>query len=252
MSAKFIIPKPDMFSAKRVLCIQPHYDDNDIAAGGTIAALADAGVEVIYLTVTDDLVGVIDDNLTEEEAAALLKRDQAEAGACIGVSAQYWLGYPDAGKYDYHDVRRDIIRYIRMLRPDFILTIDPFLPYEAHQDHVLTGKAVSEATILYGMMRLKTDTQVDAAYEGHEIAGIAYYHTHAPNTYIDITATHARKHAAVGAYHAQFSDEDMAMLQYALDMKEQEYGERQGCQYAEPLKILHTRHLHCSTDAVIS
>jgi N,N'-diacetylchitobiose non-reducing end deacetylase len=244
-----IIPKPDLMAAKRVLCVQPHYDDNDIGAGGTIAALVEAGAEVYYLTVTDDLVGVTDDNLTEEEAAALLKRDQDEAGGCIGVSGQFWLGYPDAGKYDYFDVRRGIIQHIRMLRPDFILTVDPILPYEAHTDHAIAGKAASEAAILYGMMRLKTDPEVDAAYEGHEIEGIAYYHTHAPNTYVDITHTYEKKHAAVGAYHAQFSDEDMARLQYYLDLKEQEYGERHGCRYAEALKVLHTRHLHGSVDA---
>ncbi len=40
-----LIPIPDLSSARRLLCIQPHYDDNDIAAGGTIAALAAAGCE---------------------------------------------------------------------------------------------------------------------------------------------------------------------------------------------------------------
>jgi N,N'-diacetylchitobiose non-reducing end deacetylase len=244
-----IIPKPDILDARRVLCIQPHYDDNDIGAGGTIAALVEAGAEVFYLTVTDDLVGVIDDSLSAEEAAALLRRDQAEAGDYIGVSGQYWLGYPDAGKYDYYDVRRDLIQHIRMLRPDFVLTVDPSLPYEAHQDHILTGKAASEAVILYRMMRLETDAEVDAMYSGHDILGIAYYHSHAPNTYVDISKTYPKKQAAVGAYHAQFSDEDMALLQYYLSLKAQEYGEQQGCQYAEALKVLHPRHLHGSVDA---
>ncbi|HSV86275.1 MAG TPA: PIG-L deacetylase family protein [Levilinea sp.] len=244
-----LVARPDLLAAQRVLCCQPHYDDNDIGAGGTIAALVEAGAEVFYLTVTDDLIGVIDDSLTEAEAAALLKREQAEAGDLIGVSGQFWLGYPDADKYDYYDVRRDIIRHIRMLRPDFILTVDPYLPYEAHQDHILTGKAVSEAAILYGMMRLKTDPEVDAAYETHDIQGIGYYLTHAPNTFVDIHHTHVKKHAAVGAYHAQFTDEDMALLQYYLDLKEQEYGMAHGCKYAEALKVLHIRHLHSSVDA---
>ena len=31
---------PDLSGARRLLCIQPHYDDNDLGAGGTIAALA--------------------------------------------------------------------------------------------------------------------------------------------------------------------------------------------------------------------
>jgi LmbE family N-acetylglucosaminyl deacetylase len=34
---------PDLSTAKRVLAVQPHYDDNDLAAGGTLAALAAEG-----------------------------------------------------------------------------------------------------------------------------------------------------------------------------------------------------------------
>ena len=39
-SARF---RSEILQAERVLCVQPHYDDNDIAAGGTFALLADAG-----------------------------------------------------------------------------------------------------------------------------------------------------------------------------------------------------------------
>jgi LmbE family N-acetylglucosaminyl deacetylase len=49
-----VIPTPDIFQAKKILCVQPHYDDNDIGAGGTLAKLHEAGAEIIYLTVTDD------------------------------------------------------------------------------------------------------------------------------------------------------------------------------------------------------
>jgi len=52
MTVKSILHIPDIFSAKRILCIQPHYDDNDIGAGGTIAPLAQNGVDAICLTAT--------------------------------------------------------------------------------------------------------------------------------------------------------------------------------------------------------
>ena len=58
-----IIPIPELMSAKKVLAIQPHYDDNDIGAGGTLALLHEQGAEIHYLTVTDDLVGVLDTSL---------------------------------------------------------------------------------------------------------------------------------------------------------------------------------------------
>ena len=53
-------PMPDIFSCKRVLAIQAHYDDIDIAVGGLVAQLVKNGAEVLYVTVTDDLAGVID------------------------------------------------------------------------------------------------------------------------------------------------------------------------------------------------
>lgn len=110
-----LIPIPELMGARRILCVQPHYDDNDIAAGGTIAALSSAGAEVFYLTVTDDLVGVIDPQLSDETATA--------------------------------ELRNGIIRHIRMLRPDWVMTTDPWLPNEAHRDHLVTGRAVAEACL---------------------------------------------------------------------------------------------------------
>ena len=120
-----ILPTPDIFSAKRILCIQPHYDDNDIAAAGTLALLQQNGAELIYLTATDDLMGVIDASLSDEDAALALKRDQFAAGKIIGVKEQNWCGYPDAGNYDYFALRRDFLKYIRMIQPDFVFTADP-------------------------------------------------------------------------------------------------------------------------------
>jgi len=35
MTIETILPTPDIFSAKRIFCVQPHYDDDDIGAGET-------------------------------------------------------------------------------------------------------------------------------------------------------------------------------------------------------------------------
>ena len=104
MTIETILPMPDIFSAKRILCIQPHYDDNDIAAAGILTQLARNGAELFYLTATDDLMGVVDAALSNEDAAAALKRDQFAAARIVGVKEQYWCGYPDAGEYNYFDL----------------------------------------------------------------------------------------------------------------------------------------------------
>lgn len=247
MDLEQVLPKPDLLSARVILAVQPHYDDNDISAGGTLVSLAKAGAEIYYLTITDDLVGVIDNKLSPQEATHQLRAEQAEAGTAIGVKGQYWLGFPDASPFDHFKVRRGIIQYIRMLRPDFILTVDPWTPYEAHSDHVRTGKAAAEATILYGMMRLSTDPQVDASYQPHEILGIAFYNSFTPNTYLDITHTHEKKHHALDAYKAQFSLDDFPKLHMWVELRERMHAENcsiPGCTHAEGFKVLNPRLLH--------
>ena len=247
MDLEQVIPKPDLLTARVILAVQPHYDDNDIGAGGTLAALAASGVEVYYLTVTNDLVGVIDDKLTLQEATRQLRAEQAEAAAAIGVKGQYWLGYPDAGPFDHFDVRRGIIQHIRMLRPDFIFTVDPWTPYEAHTDHIRTGLAAAESAILYGFSRLSTAQEVDAAYQPYEIKGIVFYHSWVPNTYFDITHTREKKHRALDAYKAQFAAEDFPMLHMWVEIKERMHAEScttPGCTHAESLKVLNPRLLH--------
>lgn len=244
-----LVPIPDLRQARRLLCVQPHYDDNDIGAGGTISALAELGAEVAYLTVTDDLVGFLDPELSDEDAAARLRAEQLVAGAEIRVQSQAWLGHPDAGDYDYYELRRQIIEQIRRFRPDFLFTVDPWLPYEAHRDHTRVGRAAAEAVILQAFPRLRTDPAVDRAYQPYALSGVVFYFTGAPNTVFDITSSRERKHRALDAYHSQFSESELRLLHAALDVKERQWAEREPFSHGEGLKVLSARHLHVNPDA---
>ena len=246
MTIDTILPIPDIFSAKRILCIQPHYDDNDIAAAGILKQLNDRGAEIFYITVTDDLMGVVDDSLSSEEAAAVLKRDQLAAGKILGVKEQYWLDYPDAGQYDYFDVRRNLLKYLRSLKPDFVFTADPWLTYEGHRDHIQTGLAATEAVMFAGLTKIaSSDALVDSAYEEHSIQGMVYYYTREPNYIVDISNTWDAKVAAVRCYEAQFESADMDRLVMALELKSRQVAQGSDFEFGEPLKVLHPSALHC-------
>jgi LmbE family N-acetylglucosaminyl deacetylase len=246
MTIETILPTPDIFSARRILCIQPHYDDNDIGAGGTLALLKQAGAEIFYLTVTDDLMGVVDDSLSVAEAAAALKRDQFSAGKIIGVQEQYWLSYPDAGEYNYFDVRRDLLKYLRRIQPDFVFAPDPWLTYEGHRDHIQTGLAACEAVMFAGLTKIaSSDPAIDAAYRGHDIQGIAFYYTREPNQIVDLSQVWETKAAALRCYEAQFDPAGLDELVFALDAKSKQLAQGQAFERGEPLKVLHTSALHC-------
>jgi LmbE family N-acetylglucosaminyl deacetylase len=248
MSPAFTIEIPNLYDAKKILAIQPHYDDNDIPAGGTLAALADAGIEIVYLTCSDDQMGVIDEKWSFAEADARLKKDQADAAQILGVKRQHWLGYPDAGEYNYFDLRRKIMRVMRMESPDYVITVDPWLAYEAHNDHILTGKAAAEAAILCGLKRIQTDPDVDAAYEPHEIKAVAFYNTQYPNTCFDVSSTIERKLKALRCYRAQFREEELEMLVEYAEFKAGQCAVGQPFKYAEMWKVVTPRLLHGFTE----
>lgn len=235
---------PEIVNAKRILAIQPHYDDNDISAGGTLAALAAGGAQIHYLTMSDDLMGVIDASWSAEESGARLRDDQKRAGQIIGVAFQYWLGHPDAGSYDYFDVRRDMIKHIRLVRPDIIFTMDPWMAYEAHTDHIMAGRAAAEASILYGLMRIKSDPKIDENYRHHPIKAVVFHSTSYPNTVFDISASIERKSQAIRCYKAQFNEDSFDDLirrttEYAANTARNETFE-----FGEALKIMPPSLLH--------
>ena len=246
MTVDSILPMQDIFEARRILCIQPHYDDNDIAAAGILTQLAKNGAELLYLTVTDDLMGVVDSSLSSEAATRTLKRDQFAAAQIVGVKDQVWLGYPDAGEYNYFDVRRDLLKHIRLLKPDFVFAPDAWLTYEGHRDHIQTGLAAAEAVMFAEMPKIaSSDPEVDSAYEVHVIKGVALYFTREPNYIADITSTWEAKLAAMRCYEAQFAAEGMDQLLMAMDMKSQQVAQGQSFARGEPLKVLHSSALHC-------
>jgi LmbE family N-acetylglucosaminyl deacetylase len=227
-----------LYDAERILCVQPHYDDNDLGMGGTVAALAGAGAEVHYLTATDDLVGVLDPDLSDEEATRNLRAEQNAAGAILGVAGQHWLELPDAGPYDYYTLRNGIIRHVRMLRPDVVFSVDPWLPFEAHSDHLRVGRATAEACLLYKHTRLKIDAQVDAAWVPHEVRAVGFYFTTEPNACFDVSASRAKKDEAIGVYRTQLSEAEIAGLRAGLAGIEQRWAADEEFSHGEALRIL--------------
>jgi LmbE family N-acetylglucosaminyl deacetylase len=236
-----------ILDARRVLAVQPHYDDNDIGAAGTLTLLARAGAEVCYVTVTDDLAGVLDADLPEEAARRQLFDEAREAGAIVGVSEFVDLDWPDAAGLDRVALRDQIIDLIRSFRPDLVMTIDPALPDEAHQDHLITAAAVAEAVLLSSLPRVRPETGADA----FGVARIAYYYTVDPTEFVDTSAVQTERHAALDCYRAQFSESDLVGLHAAMDRYERSNaadstldGTLDGATHAEVFRVLPTSALH--------
>lgn len=230
---------PDLLGARRVLAVQPHYDDNDIGCGGTLCRLARAGADITYVTVTDDLAGVLDPSMADDEARAGLLAEQRAAAAIVGVARLVGLDWPDAGGLDHVTLRDQVIALIREHRPEAVLTVDPWLHHESHRDHVVAGLAVSEAVLLADLPRVHRPS----AQRPWTVPYIAYYGTADGNVTIDTSAVQDARHAALDCYRLQFTDDSLAALHRAVDRHERACAE-DGATHGEWLKVLPRSALH--------
>jgi len=112
----------------RILSFTAHPDDGDFAAAGTVARWTDAGIEVVYCVVTDGDAGGFDEDFPREEMPALRRAEQVAAAKCVGVHDVRFLGYPDGRVEATLELRRDLARVIRQVRPDWPSASGPGCP----------------------------------------------------------------------------------------------------------------------------
>ena len=121
---------------KRVLVFEAHGDDMEFLAGGTIAKFTSVGHEVTLVCATDNDKGSFE--LSAEELRAVRDNELQGAASVLGIGRVIALGYSDGDlAYDAppRELRGQFMSIIREVRPDIVMTWDPFTPYEGHPDH---------------------------------------------------------------------------------------------------------------------
>lgn len=133
-------------AVERVLVVAAHPDDVDFSAAGTIASWTAAGVRVTYCMCTSGDAGGFDDT-PREQMPRLREEEQRAAATAVGVSDVRFLGYSDGQVYANLDLRREITKVVRDVRPQRVLTHSPEINWAhlpvSHPDH----RAVGEATL---------------------------------------------------------------------------------------------------------
>jgi LmbE family N-acetylglucosaminyl deacetylase len=139
----------DLSDIERVLVVTAHPDDVDFGFAGTVATMTDAGITVTYCIVTDGDAGGSETGIPREEMSALRRDEQTAAAAVVGVDDLHFLGHPDGRVESTLDLRRDISRVIRRVRPDRVMMQSPVLNldriYGSHPDHIAAATAALAA-----------------------------------------------------------------------------------------------------------
>ena len=202
-------PAQPAASVERVLCVLAHPDDVDFGSAGTIAGWTNAGTEVTYCIVTDGDAGGFDE--TPREQMPVLRRDEQRAAAAeVGVTDVRFLGYPDGRLELTLDLRRDISRVIRQVRPQRVLTSSPERFWDrigaSHPDHMTVGETTLRAVYPdarnpFAFPELLADEGLAAWTVSEVWLGASPRADHA----VDVTDTVAQKFAALRRHVTQVS-----------------------------------------------
>jgi LmbE family N-acetylglucosaminyl deacetylase len=201
---------------QKVLLIVAHPDDAEFWAGGTIAAWADAGVDVTYCILTNGDAGGFDPTLPRGELPRIRQAEQQKAAAILGVRDVEFFSLAEGGlRQDSRDLHVDLVRVIRRVRPDVVVTWSPewnWLRFRScHPDHLATGAAVLAA--IYpdaGNPFALSWLQDNEGLEAWTVREVWLLNSpqREVNHYMDITATFDRKVTAVRAHASQVKDPD--------------------------------------------
>jgi len=130
---------------KRALCIVAHPDDIEFYCGGAVLMMTAHGATVDFVLATSGDKGARDTAKSREKVARLREREQEIAAEILGAHRLSFLRHPDAELVESLELREELVREIRVTKPDVLLTFDPNVPYRYHPDHRVVGRVALDA-----------------------------------------------------------------------------------------------------------
>lgn len=188
-----------------IVAVFAHPDDGEFYAGGTLAKWAAQGHRVLAICASDGALGTKRRDLSSGDISAMRARELTAALAVLGAEPPIMLGLPDGFVRENATVLRErLIYHFRRLRPNRIVTFDPFKRYEIHPDHATVGRMASEAAVFSCFPLLHPEHLVDgiSASQPDEVWYMGPL-DHAPNRFVDIAGTLDKKVEATLCHGSQ-------------------------------------------------
>ncbi len=198
---------------QNILVILAHPDDPEFFCGATLARWARAGHKITYQLLTCGDKGFNDStppDMTAEALCAIRHEEQQAAAGVIGAQTVHWLDHPDGYLVPDLDLRREVVRVIRRLKPDILVTCDPqtlFATYGInHPDHRAAGQAVLDAVFPAAGNKEYFPELLKEGLEPHMPHEVWCSLTNQPSVVLDVTDTWPVKMEALLHHKTQIGD----------------------------------------------
>src|SRR5689334_22939241 len=106
---------------KVILVIAAHPDDPEFGCGATAAKFIKGGAKGYYIVCTNGNRGSRANKFDNVELVETRHKEQEEAAKIIGVTETFFLDHEDGNLVANLEVKEQIVRIIRKLKPDIIL-----------------------------------------------------------------------------------------------------------------------------------
>ena len=202
--------------AVRVLVVLAHPDDPEFFCGATIAQWAAEGREISYCLLTRGDKGADEQGVDPQWLSEKREEEQRAAARVLGVKDVTFLSYPDGYLTPDLALRKDIVRVIRKVRPDIVVTGDPtnFFPndrYINHPDHRAAGQAALDAVFpAAGSALFFPELAEKEALAPHKVSQVYVAVPEHPNTIVDVTRFIDRKLEALRRHSSQIGSGEEA------------------------------------------
>ncbi len=216
----------------RYLVIPAHPDDGEFLCAGTVAKLTREGNEVFYCDITSGQKGI---HASPKNAGAIREKEQLGAAKVLGVKKVIFLREMDGEVENTPKLRKKLVKVIREIKPDVIITFDPAHNYNnffrLHPDHRRTAETVFD--VLYpasGSGSYYPDL-IKQGFKPHTIKEAWFFGTDNPTEFVDITKTIDKKLEALEQHKSQI--EDLKQMKDRVIKWSSETGKKAKMKYAE-------------------
>lgn len=214
-----------------------HHDDAELGAGGSIARWTEDGAVVRTIVCTNGDKGTKKDippyKLTETR-----EKEQLAASKALGVKETIFLRHRDGELEDTRAFRNQIAFLIRHIKPDTIVTHDPWLVHYSHPDHQAVGHATFKG-IIYARDHHFLPELTYAGIGAHHTNALIYTRSDNPNFFVDISGTIEKKTKSINAHKSQIHDPRAA--EKRVRIRAIEAGDAAGLPMAEKFTIKRMR-----------
>ncbi len=216
-----------------VMVISPHADDAEGGCGGTVARWIKEGKSVVYVLCTNGDKGTSDPAIKPEELAATREKEQLAAAEVLGVREVIFLRHPDQELEDTPEFRKELVRLIRMYRPDIVITVDPYRKYIWHRDHRITGQVVLDAVFPYARDLYAYPDLNNEGLEPFKVKEVLLWASEDPNYKVDITDTFDMKVTALRCHVSQVGAAPLAEMEERVKERSRMHAEGEDFELAE-------------------